>query len=383
MKTVTLGNLLLSSQYGTNEAPNPDGNIDVIGMKNIVDGKIDTRNLSKVQMSDKEISDYLLSRGDILINRTNSIDLVGKTGIYDSDQTAVFASYLVRLKPDPQKINPYYLNYWLNGQDAQKTIKRIVTKAVSQANINPTELKKHCSVMLPSLEGQAKIVEILQSVDITIQTTERLITAKERYYDGLLSRIIYKEIFPKKHVNLITREVSVRNKNSCERVLSVTNKTGFVLPEDQFERRVASENVSNYKLVRKGQYAYNPSRINVGSIARLDDWEEGILSPMYTIFELDESKVNSDFFLHWLSSHHAKQRIKKSAQGSVRETVSFDDFGAILIPLPSLDEQQSIADILNTAKREIDLLKKIAESYRIQKRGLMQKLLSGEWRVTA
>ena len=100
-------------------------------------------------------------------------------------------------------------------------------------------------------------------------------------------------------------------------MLSVTNHSGFILPEDQFERRVASTNLSNYKIVNRGEYAYNPSRINVGSIARLDDWEIGALSPMYIVFKLDETRINSDYFLHWLSSYEAKQRIKKGAQGSV------------------------------------------------------------------
>ena len=98
-------------------------------------------------------------------------------------------------------------------------------------------------------------------------------------------------------------EVSMRNRgNEIDRVLSVTNRNGFVLPEDQFERRVASANVTNYKIVNQGQYAYNPSRINVGSIARLDDWDDGILSPMYTVFKLDHKMADSDYFFHWLSS---------------------------------------------------------------------------------
>lgn len=125
----------------------------------------------------------------------------------------------------------------------------------------------------------------------------------------------------------------------------------------------------------------NPSRINVGSIARLDDWDDGILSPMYTVFKLDHKMADSDYFLHLLSSSEAKQRIKKSAQGSVRETVSFADLGAIPICLPELSVQQNIANTLNTAKEEINLLKKLADQYRTQKRGLMQKLLSGEWHI--
>jgi type I restriction enzyme S subunit len=135
--------------------------------------------------------------------------------------------------------------------------------------------------------------------------------------------------------------------------------------------------------VKRGQYAYNPSRINVGSIARLEKWEVGVLSPMYVVFNLDKSRVDSDYFLHWLSSHEAKQRIKNSAQGSVRETISFSDLSSIPIVIPSLEQQRKIAEVLNTAKEKIILLEKLAEKYRTQKRGLIKKLLTSECRFKA
>ena len=102
---------------------------------------------------------------------------------------------------------------------------------------------------------------------------------------------------------------------------------------------------------------------------------------MYTVFRLDGKLINSDYFLHWLASSEAKQRIKKSAQGSVRETVRFGDLGAIPISLADIVTQEKIIETLNTAKKEIDLLTNLAEQYRTQKRGLMQKLLSGDWHI--
>ena len=115
-----------------------------------------------------------------------------------------------------------------------------------------------------------------------IEKSEALLAAKERQFDWLVTRLINKSGHKRAQLSDIISEVSKRNReNNVDRVLSVTNHSGFVLPEDQFERRVASADVSNYKIVESGQYAYNPSRINVGSIARLDDWDNGILSPMY------------------------------------------------------------------------------------------------------
>ena len=133
--------------------------------------------------------------------------------------------------------------------------------------------------------------------------------------------------------------------------------------------------------MQRGQYAYNPARINVGSIARLDDWTDGALSPMYVVFQVKPS-LDSDFFYHWLFSAEASQRIRLAAQGSVRETVSFDDLGSLTLPIPALEQQKAVARFLNESRREIELLRELTQKHQRQKRGLMQKLLTGEWRVT-
>ena len=135
------------------------------------------------------------------------------------------------------------------------------------------------------------------------------------------------------------------------------------------------------KSLKKGQFAYNPSRINVGSIARLDDFDSAVLSPMYTVFEINTNLINSDYFLHWLSSKYAIHQIKLCAQGGVREIVGFEDFKKMKIKSVSLEKQEKISDFLNIEKSEISLLKKQLEQYKLQKQGLMQKLLTGEWRI--
>jgi type I restriction enzyme S subunit len=258
----------------------------------------------------------------------------------------------------------------------------ISRQGASRYKLNKDTLTK-LPILVPPMRQQLTIYELLTTWDKAIEKTEALIASKKKQFEWLTFKLINRANHERCTASKYMTEVSTRNKsNNITRVLSVTNHSGFVLPEDQFERRVASSNVSNYKIVENGQYAYNPSRINVGSIARLDDWDNGILSPMYVVFKIDEARVCSDYFLHWLNSSEARQRIKNSAQGSVRETVSFKDLGAIDIPLPAMNIQKDITHKLNTAQSEIALLKKTLEQYRLQKRGLMQKLLTGEWQVS-
>ncbi|MBU3928002.1 MAG: restriction endonuclease subunit S, partial [Bacteroidetes bacterium] len=283
------------------------------------------------------------------------------------------------LKPNRNKVTGEYLElYQLFNK--QRLFHKLISGG-AQPFLSLKQIGK-LKIVLPSLPEQFAIADLLSTWDHAIEMAKQLIVTKEKQYTYLVSSLIANDESHRGHIRDFTAEVSTRNNGAAfDRVLSVTNRNGFVLPEDQFERRVASSDLSNYKTVTRGQYAYNPSRINVGSIARLDGWDTGVLSPMYVVFEIDEQKVNSDFFLHWLESHEAKERIRKSAQGSVRETVSFTDLGAISFPVPPLKQQLSIAETLNIARQGIDILKKQAEAYRKQKRGLMQKLLTGQWKV--
>lgn len=268
----------------------------------------------------------------------------------------------------------------LKSPNLQKRID-VVSKGSTFREISLEELR-HLELPLPPLPEQHKIAEILRTWDEALEKLTALRVAKVRRLDGLAARLIHDEQVERLHLRDFLSEVSTRNRGQqVERVLSVTNSAGFVLAEDQFAHRVASADLSNYKIVRRGHYAYNPSRINVGSIARLDAWEDGALSPMYVVFQVHDG-LDSDFFGHWLRSAEARQRIALAAQGSVRETVSFGDLGSILIPVPTIDRQKAISRVLNAGRDEIALIDAEIEALTRQKRGLMQKLLTGEWRVS-
>lgn len=237
-------------------------------------------------------------------------------------------------------------------------------------------------VAFPPLHEQQKIADILSTWDEALEKLDALIAAKERNYLATLERLLRAFDATQIKVNEVTSESGPRNRAKIvSRVLSVTNTKGFVLSKDYFDRQVASSDTSSYKIVRRGEFAYNPSRINVGSIARLDDWNEGLVSPIYVVFALN-NRIEPDYFYHWLNSHEARSRIRRSAQGSVRDSVNFDDFGSIRLPLPKRSKQKAISEYLNIAQRELRLLRDQRAAVDQQKRGLMQKLLTGKVRVS-
>lgn len=171
------------------------------------------------------------------------------------------------------------------------------------------------------------------------------------------------------------REVTTRNRSqSGIPVLSVTNSHGFVVQDKYFSRQVSSKDVANYKIVRKGQFAYNPSRINVGSLARLDEFDQGLLSPMYVVFECSD-EIDSDFLLYWLESPRVNSQIRSSTQGTVRESLSFSALSSFTIIAPPLDEQRRIAEILGSIDLAISASVTANEQTQLINKSMINELL--------
>jgi len=141
-------------------------------------------------------------------------------------------------------------------------------------------------------------------------------------------------------------EVSVRKGDTPAEVLSVTNTDGFVRSLEVFDKQVFSQDARNYKLVRFDDLAYNPSRINVGSVARCDVLEGGAVSPMYIVVRCRES-LSPQYLLHFLKSDTGRQHIAHRCVGAVRFMLRFRDLQEMEIPLPPFHEQERIVRILH------------------------------------
>lgn len=375
-----LGEVVSFASGGTPSKKESDywcGNIPWISAATMHNREIYTSDLF-ISKKGLKFGSKLASTGDLLLLVRGSI-LWKKIPVCICRRDVAFNQDVKSIKTN-ERIMSDFLLYWFLSHEKQ-LLRKVVATGIGAGKLD-FDLIKSLEIPVPRLLQQREIVNFLGQWSKGIEELEALIDAREREFQSLVTRLISKSGGKKRKLSDFVKEVSQKNKSSqIERVLSVTNHSGFVLPEDQFERCLASSNVTKYKIVRHGQYAYNPSRINVGSIARLDKWSEAILSPMYIVFTLNEALLDSDYFLYWLSSNETKQRIKRSAQGSVRETVSFGDLAAIPIYLPDLSTQRNISNMLNAAKKEISILKKLADQYRKEKYGLMKKLLSGQCRI--
>jgi len=159
-----LGNLLENVQYGLSKPLHEKGDYPVFRMMNIIDGKMAANDMKYIDLPDEEFETYKVNNGDILFNRTNSADLVGKLGIFDLVGNYVFASYLIRLVAKQDVVLPEYLNYYLNSDEGQRRISSFATPGVSQTNINASNLQR-VLVPVPPIDEQMKIVSQLNQID--------------------------------------------------------------------------------------------------------------------------------------------------------------------------------------------------------------------------
>ena len=122
-------------------------------------------------------------------------------------------------------------------------------------------------------------------------------------------------------------------------------------------------------------------RINIGSIARWSGTNDVLVSPDYVVFETIPQKLDGRFLDHYRRSHAWKHFMEAAGNGSVRVRIYYDDLAALKLPLPPLDEQRRVADLLDLLDREITLLQRHRDLLEKQKRAVMHKLLTGEVRL--
>jgi type I restriction enzyme S subunit len=180
-------------EYGLSLPMHLKGATPILRMGNIQHGDVVMEDLKYVTLSKALLDRYLLKRGDILFNRTNSQEWVGKIGIYRTDTPAVFASYLIRLHPDDAQVDNYYLGQLLNTYNAQCRIKRFATPGVQQVNINAKNLGK---VLIPLPVGsrglieQREIAALLEAADARSRSYVPVLTALEQLKKSLMHDLL-------------------------------------------------------------------------------------------------------------------------------------------------------------------------------------------------
>ena len=175
---------------------------------------------------------------------------------------------------------------------------------------------------------------------------------------------VYNSDYPAVELGDLIEESRERVKDRDIPVWSVSNRHGFVDPDAHFSKKVASEDISNYKVIKQDYFAYNPSRINVGSLALNSHDEVGCVSPMYVVFSVDKEKLLPSYLLRHLESDVFNEFVSNMAQGAVRAQLKYADLIKFKIPLPTIEVQREIVAELGRYQHIIDAAQEIVKTYK-------------------
>ena len=246
-------------------------------------------------------------------------------------------------------------------------------QGTKQQNLSYDILEKF-KIAYPSIKEQKKLNKFIALLDERIAVQNRLIEDLKKLRCAIVEKM-FKQSKANGRLGDFIEQVSVRNKNGLySNVLSVSNKQGFVKQSEQFEdRTVASEDTSNYKIVKRNNFAYNPARINVGSIARLTKFDVGIVSPMYVCFRTKDGII-PEYMEAFFTSQQFFYEMMKRLEGSVRLCLSYEGLCNIPVYIPNMNKQivmgQNISLILSKIGLEIEYLGRLHQ----QKQYLLRKM---------
>lgn len=248
------------------------------------------------------------------------------------------------------------------------------------------------SVYLPPLQEQVNIARALSIWDTAIEKTERLIVSKRIQFTGLVRKMVIRRAkteasWKYRSIHTIAERVQRQTDGNDYPLLTISSTSGFVRQEEKYSRYMAGESAKSYTLLRIGEFAYNKGnslRYQFGCVFQLQNYEAALVPHVYVCFRLKDS-VHAGYMRHLFIADYLKPQLGALVKTGVRNNgllnIRPDEFMGVTVPIPPLEEQKRITVLLDAAEREIRLLTQRLNAYRKQKRGLMQKLLPGQWRV--
>jgi len=347
--------------------------VPLISVTDIINNNFITYNKirGKIDISNNILMNNSVEYGDILFQRSSeTFTEIGTSNIYLDNKIATFGGFVIRGKRKNNEI-PLFINYELKSPDSRKKI--IIKGAGAQHyNIGQEDLRK-VSIFVPSKAEQTKIANFLSLLDKKIELQTKKIEDLKLYKLSLREKLLNMFDTTEETLSKILLKWTKKNRaNEYSYVESVSNKFGFIAQNEQFDgRNIASGNTNNYYVIEKGVFAYNPSRLNVGSLALKKNDKISLVSPLYECFTTNQNK---DFLLEWFQSKEFKKGIFSKFEGGVRNTLNFANLSTIKISLPSLECQNRIVRILNKYNRLIILEGSKLSKLQELKKGLMQNM---------
>lgn len=383
-----MGQLVRFASGGTPSREDPrfwNGDIPWLSAKDLKKFRLND-SIEKVTLEGLNNGTRLIEAGSVLI-LVRGMALLKDVPVGVTERAVAFNQDLKALIPN-REVHGHYLGFYLAANKFR--LLTLVDRASHGAGRLPSDLLQSFEIELPGIEEQRKIADILLTWDRAIERADLRAAAESRLKRGLLGRLLtgrkrldefHRQEWESVRLGDVIFESKLRSGIApAEKDLYIGAMAEGMVP---MRKRIRGESAHACKVVRKGWFIYDPMRLGAGSIAKWSGSVPALASPDYIVFRCDENRLDPEFLNHFRLSHQWTHFVEGVGTGSVRVRVSFSDLATLKLALPPLEEQRRIAAILNACDRELDLLRRRLAALKLQKRGLMQKLLTRKIRVRA
>lgn len=187
-KIVTIGDIALDVRYGTSRPAVEGGKYPYLRMNNLtIDGHLDLTDLKYIDIPEDELEKCVVRKGDILFNRTNSLELVGKTAVFDLCEDMVIAGYIIRVRLNNKMMLPEIFSQYMNHKTLKKILRGMAKGAVNQANINAKELQS-IKIYVPNMKLQDEFVTFVNQVDKSKVEIQQALEKTQLLFDSLMQQ---------------------------------------------------------------------------------------------------------------------------------------------------------------------------------------------------
>ncbi|OKZ18338.1 MAG: hypothetical protein BHV77_13385 [Bacteroides sp. 43_108] len=365
------------SDFATKITKKNKGNI----VKNVLCNSANLGLVPQGNYFDREIANtentdgyYVICNGDFVYNpRKSTAAPFGPVNIYEGEDAGIISPLYLCFSV--HNIFPKFLYYRFKSSAWHSYV---YSHGDSGVRFDRVSIKDDVffdmPIYKPAQDEQIKIATLLQLIDDRISTQNKIIEKLETLIKGIVE-LAFSHAATSNTLGCYITQISQRNKIGKNLpVLSVSNKHGFVEQSEQFEDRIiASDDTSNYKIVSINDFAFNPARINVGSIARLKDKECGIVSPMYICFRTSKD-ILPEYLELFFKTVMFSFEVKKRLEGSVRLCLSYESLCEIVIPVISIREQHSLVKMVTAFYSKLCVEKIFLRSCQSQRQYLLSQM---------
>jgi type I restriction enzyme S subunit len=350
---------------------------------NVQQGFFDLTEVKTLVVDRADVERYSVRPADVLLTEGGDFDKLGRGHVWSGEiEPCLHQNHVFAVRPDPARLDPDYLSVYAGSRRGRAYFLSCSKQSTNLASINATQLRQ-MPVLLPPIEQQRAIAGIIDSWRRAGELTAKLIGKKLLWKRVVMGRLFGTATHPRwplLRLRDVTRELRATNGDQAlgaADVRSVTKTAGMT----PMKARLIGSDLGRYKVVPPDAFAYNPMRLNIGSLARWNGAANALVSPDYVVFRTIPEDLDPKFLDHFRRSEVWERFMALAGNGSVRVRIYYDDLASIRIPVPPLSEQLRIVKVLDLVDEEIRLLSRARALLAKQAEALTEELIAGRRKV--